>query len=295
MVTGEIGAPHGVDASLLVESVEMVREFCDAVNVPDNARGVPTMSSTVCALHVLQAGAEPILHMTTRDRNRIAIQSELFGAFALGVRNVLFIAGDHVDFGSHPDAKMVYDVDTIECLSLAKHLSKGTDSAGDELEGIPDFYLGATINPSDTPLDDLLKRTLKKCEAGAQFFQTQAIFNPSNLEDFMDQADPNLNVLAGIIPLRNSEMAQFMNEFVPGIQVPNEFIKRLDEAASGLDEEAQIDAMKAEGIQIALETISQVRRIDGIKGLHIMGVGWSESIVELVKCADLYPRPKLER
>ncbi|MFW9808126.1 MAG: methylenetetrahydrofolate reductase [Candidatus Thorarchaeota archaeon] len=292
VVTCEIGAPRGADSTLLIERIEMVADFCDAINIPDNARGVPTMSSTVCAKFVLQAGVEPILHITTRDRNQIAIQSELYGAYALGVRNILFMTGDHVRFGSHPTAKMVYDLDTLQSLHLAKRLSNGIDFIGDELEGVPEFYLGATINPNVDPLDDQVKRTQKKIEAGAQFFQTQAIFDPKRLDSFLKQVDSDLYILAGIIPLRDSEMANFLNEFVPGIHVPSDLIKRLEEVGHGLDEDARIDAMKAEGIQIALELIDDVSNIDGVHGLHLMGVGWTESIVDLVKRAELYPRPK---
>ncbi len=273
----------------------MVREFCDAINIPDNARGVPTMSSAICAQFVIQHGAEPVLHMTTRDRNQLAIQSELYGAYAIGVRNVLFIAGDHTRFGSHPHAKMVYDLDTLNVLSLTKRLSAGVDFAGEELEGTPEFYIGATINPNDGPINEIVLRTQSKRDAGAQFFQTQAIFEPARLEDFMNQIDSDLKILAGIIPLRDSEMAEFMNEFIPGISVPDEFIKRLNDAGNGFENEARTEAMKAEGIQIALETIEIVREIDGINGLHLMGVGWTESISELVQKAGLYPRPKVRR
>jgi methylenetetrahydrofolate reductase (NADPH) len=274
----------------------MIREFCDAINIPDNARGVPTMSSTVCSQYVLQAGAEPIMHLTMRDRNQIAFQSELYGAYALGVRNILIMAGDPTRFGTHPHAKMVNDLDTIEALSLVQHLSSGVDSVGDELEGIPEFYLGATVNPNDTKLEEQHRRMKAKSKAGAEFFQTQAIFDPTLLKKFMTQIDNELNVLVGIIPLRDSEMALFMNDFVPGIHVPDEFIRRLDDTASSYEkEEAKIEAMKSEGIQIALETIEIVREIDGVNGLHLMGVGWPESIVELVKRTGLYPRPKAER
>lgn len=250
------------------------------------------MSSMVCSQYVIKSGSEPILHLTTRDRNRIAIQSELYGAFALGVRNILFMAGDHARFGTHPDTKIVHDLNTQEVISLAKNLSRGVDHAGEELEGIPEFYLGATINPNIGPMWEQVRRTREKKNAGAEFFQTQAIFNPSCLEEFMNLVDYDLKVLVGIIPLRDYDMAVFLNENVPGIDVPDEFIRRLADAGMGLDEEARSDAMKAEGIQIALETISQVREIDGINGLHLMGVGWPESIVELVKGAELYPRPK---
>jgi len=279
-----------------VNRVDTIRDFCDAINVPDNARGVPTMSSTVCSQFVLQAGAEPILHLTTRDRNQIALQSELYGAHAVGVRNILIMAGDPTRFGTHPHAKMVNDLDTLEALALAQHLSTGVDSVGDELEGTPEFYLGATVNPNDASMEEQLRRMNQKHGAGAQFFQTQAIFDPTRLKKFMTKVDIKLKILVGIIPLRDSEIAHFMNDFVPDIQVPNQLIRRLDAAAAVYEEEdAKIDAMKAEGIQIALETIEIVREIDGVNGLHLMGVGWPESIVELVKRAGLHPRPKVER
>lgn len=295
VVTGEIGAPHGADSSLVVERVEIIRDFCDAINVPDNARGVPTMSSTVCSKFILQAGGEPILHLTTRDRNQIAFQSELYGAFALGVRNILIMAGDHTRFGTHPHAKVVNDLDTLEAIAMAEHLASGVDSVGDELEGIPQFYIGATVNPNDA-LEGQINRMKKKHAAGAQFFQTQAIFDTTSLTKFMSEIDSDLNILVGIIPLRDSEMAQFMNDFVPGIQVPDEFIRRLDDAASSHEgEEPKIESMKAEGIQIALETIEVVQKINGVNGLHLMGVGWPDSIVEIVEKSGLYPRPKKER
>ena len=293
VVTAEIGAPHGADSNLVVERTELVREYCDAINIPDNARGVPTMSSTICAHYVLQTGAEPIMHLTTRDRNRISIQSELYGAYAVGIRNVLFVAGDHARHGSHPDAKVVYDLNTINALVLATKLRDGTDFAGDELEGIPEFYVGATFNPNDSSMKEHILQTEAKLKAGAQFFQTQAIFEPEKLKDFMGLASGlNLKVLAGIIPLRDVEMAEFMNNQIPEITIPDEIIKRIEDAQKGLDEEAGIEEMRKEGIRVALETIERVRRIKGINGIHLMGVGWTESIVELVKGANLFPRPE---
>ena len=293
VVTAEIGAPHGADSNLVVERTEMVQDYCDAINVPDNARGVPTMSSTICAHYVLQTGAEPIMHLTTRDRNRISLQSELYGAYAVGIRNVLFVAGDHARYGSHPDAKVIYDLDTIKALTLATKLREGKDFAGDELEGAPEFYIGATFNPNDKSLEDHIAQTKKKQEAGAQFFQTQAIFEPERLRDFMGLATGlNLKVLAGIIPLRNVEMAEFMNTQIPEITIPEEILKRMEDAGKGLDEETRLEEMEREGIRIALETLDKVRKIKGINGVHLMGVGWTESIVELVKSANLIPRPE---
>jgi len=293
VVTAEIGAPHGADSNLIVERTKMVRNYCDAINVPDNARGVPTMSSTICAHYVLQTGAEPIMHLTTRDRNRISIQSELYGAYAVGIRNVLFIAGDHTRYGSHPDAKVVYDLDTVSALALANKLREGVDFAGDELEGTPEFCIGATINPNVSSIEELILQTKEKQNAGAQFFQTQAIFESERLKDFMGLAsDMNLKVLAGIIPLKNLEMAEFMNTQIPEITIPEDVINRLADAGKDLDEEGRLEEMEKEGIRIALETIERVRRIKGINGVHLMGVGWTESIVELVKSANLFPRPK---
>jgi methylenetetrahydrofolate reductase (NADPH) len=293
VVTAEIGAPHGADSNLIVERTEVVRDYCDAINIPDNARGVPTMSSTICAHYVLQTGAEPIMHLTTRDRNRISLQSELYGAYAVGIRNILFVAGDHVRYGSHPDAKVVYDLDTINALALATKLRDGTDFAGDELEGVPEFYLGATINPNVSSIEEHILQTEAKQNAGARFFQTQAIFEPEKLKDFMELAlGLNLKVLAGIIPLRDVEMAEFMNTQIPEITIPEEVIKRIEDAGKGFNEEARIQEMEKEGISIALETLEKVRRINGINGVHLMGVGWTESIVELVKGANLFPRPE---
>ena len=293
VVTAEIGAPHGTDSNLIVERTEIVRDYCDAINIPDNARGVPTMSSTICAHYVLKSGAEPIMHLTTRDRNRISIQSELYGAYAVGIRNVLFVAGDHVRHGSHPDAKVVYDLNTINALALATKLRDGTDFAGDELEGVPEFYVGATFNPNVSSIEEHILQAEEKQNAGAQFFQTQAIFEPEKLKDFMDLATGlNLKVLAGIIPLRDVEMAEFMNTQIPEITVPEEIINRIDDAGKGLNEEARISEMQNEGIRIALEILEEVRRINGINGVHLMGVGWTESIVELAKGANLFPRPE---
>lgn len=293
VVTAEIGAPHGADSNLIIQRAEMIRNYCDAINIPDNARGVPTMSSSICANYVLKAGAEPIMHLTTRDRNRIAIQSELYGAYAIGVRNVLIVAGDHTRYGSHPNAKIVYDLDTIRTIELISKLPDGTDFAGNELEGVPQFYIGAAINPNAESVEEQVLEVEKKQNAGASFFQTQAIFEPERLRDFMELSSGlNLKVLAGIIPLRNLEMAEFMNTQIPGIEVPDKMIKRMEIAGKGLNAESRIEEMQREGLTIALEIMDSVLRIKGISGVHIMGVGWTESIVELVKRSNLYPRPE---
>ncbi len=226
-VTGEVGPPHGADYKLVTERTRLVKDYCDAINITDNVRGIPTMSSMACAHFVIEAGAEPVMQMSARDRNRILFESELYGAHALGIRNILFVTGDHTLLGSHPQAKMVYDLDSIQALQLASHLMSGKDLAGEELEGVPLFHLGATFNPNADPLELQVWRVEKKRDAGAQFFQTQAVYDTGRLEEYMEQIEPlGVKVLAGVIPLKGPKMARFMNERIPGIRIPEETINR---------------------------------------------------------------------
>jgi 5,10-methylenetetrahydrofolate reductase len=293
-VTSEIGPPRGADGSIVLERTRLISDYCDAINTTDNVLGIPSMSSTACARLVLDTGAEPIMQMSTRDRNAISIESELYGAYALGIRNVLFITGDDVILGSHPHATIVHDMDSIQALRLASHLMSGTNIAGDPLEGTPEFFLGATFNPYADDVELQIHRVKKKYEAGAKFFQTQAIFETGPLEAFMDLvSNLDLKVLAGVMPLKGPKRASFMNEKVPGIKIPQEIIQRMEEAGKGLKDEEMLEAMRAEGLLIATDTIKAIRHIKGIHGVHLMSVGWEESIPSLVKSTGLYPRPIL--
>jgi len=293
-ITGEIGPPRGADKTIVLERTNLVSDYCDAINITDNVLGIPSMSSAACARLVIDAGAEPIMQMSTRDRNSISIESELYGAYALGIRNVLFITGDDAILGSHPKAKTVYELDSIQALELASHLMGGTNLASEPLEGTPEFFLGSTFNPNAEPFEIQVQRAKKKRDAGARFFQTQAIFETTRLEAFMDLAmDLELKVLAGVLPLKGPKRASFMNNNVPGINIPEELINRLEDAGKGLKDEEMLEAMRAEGLLIAAETIKDIRRIKGIHGVHLMGVGWEESIPALVKSTGLYPRPKV--
>ncbi len=292
VVTGEVAPPHGANPARFVEKVQLIRNHCDAINITDNVRGIPSMSSMVCAHLVLDNNAEPIMQMSARDRNRVAVESELYGAYALGVRNALFVTGDHTLLGSHPHTKMVYDLDSIQTLSLASHLMKGTDLAGDELEGSPKFFLGATFNPYADPIKFQAMRTQKKVEAGARFFQTQAIYDIDRLQEFMELVpDLGAYVLAGIIPLKGPKMAWFMNTRIPGIKIPQEMMERLENAGDSLKGKERIEATRAEGLRISLETIEAVKNIKDVDGIHIMGVGWEECIPLLVEDSKSYPRP----
>ena len=294
-ITGEIAPPRGADHNLVIERTKLIADYCDAINITDNVRGIPTMSSTACARIVLDAGVEPIMQLSTRDRNRISIESELYGGYALGIRNILFITGDSTIMGPHTEAKMVFDIDSIQALQLSSHLMRGTTFDGEVLEGTPQFFMGSTFNPYADSIELEILRTEKKRDAGAQFFQTQAIFDTDRLESFMELAsDLKLKVLAGIIPLRGPKNARFMNMNVPGIKIPEEYINRLESAGKGLKEDAERDAMREEGIFIASEIIKSIRKIKGISGLHLMGIGREASIPELVKRAGLSPRPNME-
>jgi len=294
-ITGEIGPPRGADTNIVIEHTMLIADYCDAINITDNVRGIPTMSSTACARLVLDAGGEPIMQLATRDRNRISIESELYGAFALGIRNVLFITGDRTIMGPHPDAKMVFDIDSIQALELSSHLMRGTHFDGEEIEGTPQFFMGSTFNPYAESIETEVLRTEKKKDAGAQFFQTQAIFDIERLETFMDLASGlKLKILAGIIPLRGPKNARFMNKNIPGIKIPEEYIKRLEAAGKGLKDDAERDALREEGLVIASEIIKSIRKIKGISGLHLMGIGKKENIPELVNRAGLSQRPKME-
>ncbi len=294
VVTAEVTPPHGSDKEQLLSKLAILKDFCDAVNVTDNVRGIPSLSSMACCHLLIDSGVEPIMQLSSRDRNRIAFESEIYGASALGVKNIIFVTGDHSLLGSHPHAKMVYDFDSIQALQIATHLMGGHDLAGAPLDGVPDLYLGSTFNPNADPMEMHAWRVEKKIEAGAQFFQTQAIYDVGRFKEFMRLIDKRTKVLAGIIPLRGPAMAEFMTRNIPGILIPDDIIKRLEKAGEGLEESERQKAVKSEGLQIAIETIREIRKMNGVNGIHIMGVGWEECVPLLVEDAGLYPRPGRE-
>jgi methylenetetrahydrofolate reductase (NADPH) len=253
------------------------------------------MSGTASARIILDAGGEPILQLSTRDRNRISIESELYGAYTLGIRNVLFITGDPAITSPYSKAKMVFDIDSIQALHLSSHLMRGAHYDGEELEGTPKFFMGSTFNPYANSTELEVLRTEKKKDAGAEFFQTQAIFDTDRFEAFMELVRSlKLKVLAGILPLRGPRNARFMNENISGIEIPDEYIKRLEDAGKGLKGDAELEALREEGLVIASETIKSIRKIKGISGIHLMGFGKKENIPELIKRAGLSSRSKME-
>ncbi len=293
VVTAEIGPPQGSDAALVAERVEMIRNHCDAINVTDNPLGVPRMSSLACARLIIDAGVEPIMHVATRSRSEMLLQSELLGAGALGIRNLLFITGDKATTKGALQSTVVSEMDSVGGLELARTLMRGKNSTGEEIVGPPSFFLGSTFNPYTKSVDEEVRRIEQKRNAGAQFFQTQAVYGTERFREFMKKIESlNVRVLAGIVPLQGSEMAVYMNTHVPGIQISEAIIARLCDAEEGLADEELLKAARAEGLLIAAETVDEVLKLKGVDGIHIMGIGWDESILQIVERAGLYPRPK---
>jgi len=289
-VTAEIGPPKSADPQVVKDKANLLKGYVDAVNITDCQTAITRISSISAAVLVMSQGLEPVVQMTCRDRNRIGIQADLLGAYALGMRNLLCLTGDHPCFGNHPQAKPVFDLDSIQLLDMVKNMGKGFLQCGEEIKGTkPDFFLGAAENPFAEPFEFRALRLKKKFLAGASFFQTQIIYNVERFKQFMQELESlglldKVYVLAGVTPPKSVGMARYMQKNVPGLDVPNEVIVRLQGAKD----------KKEEGIQIAVDVINQVKEIPGVKGVHIMAIEWEEAVAEIVKRAGLDQRPQLE-
>ncbi|MFH1861243.1 MAG: methylenetetrahydrofolate reductase C-terminal domain-containing protein [bacterium] len=261
--TAEIVPPKGVDVQTALEHARSIKDYVVAVNVNENPASVMRLNSLSLSHLFVREGIEPIFHITTRERNRLALQSELLGAYVLGIRNVLVLTGDHQSMGDHKEAKPVYDLDSVQLLRLCTEMMGGKDYNGHDLDGIPSFYLGAVVNPgSDLPELQILKMR-KKALAGARYFFTQAVYDLKVLENFMAQIrDLDVKILAGIIPLKSAKMARFMNQNIPGINVPEHLIERMEKTSD----------RTAEAIAICRELVDGCRSL--CHGVHIMPIGW---------------------
>ncbi len=270
VLTIEIEPPKGTD---LVAVREVLRKFqgkVDAVNVTDSQGGVMKLSSWAMALCAEQEGFESIVQFTTRDRNRIALQSDLLGSFALGIRNVLALTGDHPLLGDHPQAKPVFDLDSVQFLQVIQKLNSGVDCSGNQLKGKTDFFIGAVVNPQADPLEPELIKMEKKIRAGAQFFQTQAVFDLKRFEYFLERTKHlRAKIIAGIVILKSEKMARFLNEHIPGIEVPESVIARMESAHDKV----------AESLDITYEILQGVRGL--CAGVHLMPIGWQQKILPL--------------
>jgi methylenetetrahydrofolate reductase (NADPH) len=278
VVTTELTPPKGIDLTELFAKADALKGYADAINLTESPRARMAVEPKAVARLLIDRGLEPIVQVTARDRNRIAIQADLLGAALLGVGNFLFMTGDNPKNGDHPDAKGVFDVTTLEMLSAARGLRDGRDMTGNELKGAPASFLGATANPCAPDMAFEVENTHRKMSAGAQFFQTQAIYDTEHFARFLSAAKlGDVAVLAGVIPLKSAKMAAWLNGNVPGIRVPQTLIDEME--AAGPDGEA------AKGIEIAARIIREIRKL--CAGVHVMAIGWEAKIPEILTASGL--------
>lgn len=300
-VTAEIGPPKNFDAETVRNKVSLLKGYVDAANITDNQTGIVRMSSIGTGILVLQEGLEPVIQVTCRDRNRLAMQSDILGAAAHGIKNVLCLSGDHQSFGNHPGAKNVHDLDSMQLIRMLQEMrDKNRFQCGEEISGGgPPLFIGAAANPFAEPVDLRPLRLKKKAIAGADFIQTQLVFDMARFRDYMKKAvdlgvTESVAVLAGVGPLKSTGMARYMRDKVPGIIVPNALIERLEGAVKGIskdDKEARTNAWRNEGIEICVEQIEELKDMEGVAGVHIMAIEWEAAIKPIVESAGLFPRP----
>jgi methylenetetrahydrofolate reductase (NADPH) len=289
-VTAECGPPKGADPDVVRSKGRILKDYVDSVNVTDNQTGVVRLSSlAACAL--LQAeGLDPVLQMVTRDRNRIALQSDVLGASALGIRNILCLSGDHQSFGNQPQAKGVFDIDSIQLIQTVRNMrDAGEVIGGDKLSVPPQMFIGAAANPFADPFKYRAARLATKVDAGAEFIQTQCIYNLSRFREWMDLVrdlgmDKKVYILGGITPLKSARMAEYMAKNVAGMDVPEEIINRMKAVPA--------KEQRQEGIRIAVETVQALQEMEGVHGVHIMAIEWEDVVPQIVQEAKLFPRPQ---
>jgi len=286
-VTAECGPPKGSSPKVIQRKGEILKFCCDALNVTDNQTAIVRMSSLGGCVLLKELGVEPVLQMVVRDRNRLALQGDILGAAALGIRNVLCLSGDHQKFGNHPTAKGVYDIDSIQFIQMVKTMrDEHKFLNGEEISGDVPFFIGAAANPFADPFEFRVIRLAKKAKAGADFIQTQGIFDMAKFVEWMKMVrDRGLHekthILAGVIPVKSVGMARYMRNNVSGLSVPLEIVDRMADAKEP----------KEEGVKICLETIEQLKEVDGVHGVHIMAVAWEDIVPRIVEEAGLMPRP----
>ncbi len=289
-VTSECGPPRGAVPEKVKEKAALLAGHVDAVNVTDNQTAVVRMSSLAACILIKQQGLDPILQMVTRDRNRLALQSDILGAYSHGIDTMLCLSGDHPCFGDHPMAANVYDLDSIQLIQTVKKMrDEGKFQGGDDILNPPQMFIGAAANPFADPFELRVARLAKKITAGVDFIQTQCIYNIDKFKTWMEGVcarglHEKVSILAGITPLKSAGMARYMKNKVPGMDVPDELIKRI----AGVPKEKQAE----EGITISVEAIEQLKEVEGVRGFHIMAIEWEQKVPEIVERAGLSPRPQ---
>lgn len=288
-VTAEIGPPKSADPQVVKRKARMLKGYIDAFNVTDGQTAVVRMASWAACLLGKEEGLDPVVQMTCRDRNRIALQMDVLGVSALGISNILCLTGDHMSFGNHPQSKGVYDMDSIQFVEMVRDMrDQKIFQCGDEISVEPRLFIGAVANPFAAPFEFRPHRLAKKVEAGADFIQTQMVFNVSKFRAFMERVrglgfHEKVYILAGVGPIKSLGAARYMSKNVPGMDVPEEIVERIRKSPKKKRAE--------EGIKICVEIIQQVREIEGVSGVHIMAIEWEEVIPQIVEQTGLLPRP----
>lgn len=274
VVTAEICPPRGTDTAQFLEKARLLKGRIAAANVTDNQRAVMRLSSLACSALLLKEGIDPVFQMTCRDRNRIALQSDILGAWVLGVKNILALTGDHVLAGDHREAKAVFDIDSVQLVEVISTLNKGRNMKNTELRGATDFYIGAVVAPEAEPWEPEEIKFEKKINAGARFFQTQAIFDMERFKRFFEASEGfGVKILGGILLLKSAKMAHYLNANVPGVSVPLSIVEELEGATDQLEK----------GIEIAARQVRELKRF--CHGAHIMAIGQEESVLNIIERA----------
>ncbi|MGB5156697.1 methylenetetrahydrofolate reductase [Desulfobacterium sp. N47] len=290
-VTSECGPPRGAVPEKVRQKAELLRGYVDAVNVTDNQTAMVRMSSFAAGVILRQMGLHPILQMVTRDRNRLAMQSDIIGAYSHDINTMICLSGDHPKFGDHPMAASVHDIDSIQFVQMVKKMrDEGKFQGGADIENTPKMFIGAAANPFADPFELRVARLAKKVAAGADFIQTQCIYNLDKFEKWMEGVrnrglHEKTYILAGVTPIKTVGMARYMKNKVPGMDVPQEVVDRM----AGVPKEKQAE----EGIKICVETIERLKQVKGVAGFHIMAIEWEHKVAEIVERAGLYPRPDI--
>ena len=300
-VTGELGPPKSMNTDIVRKKIGQLKGFVDGANITDNQTGIVRLSSIGTGIILEQEGLEAIIQMTCRDRNRLAMQSDLMGANIHDIKNVLCLSGDHQSFGNHHGAKNVHDVDSMQLIRMVQEMRDlNKFQGGEEIKGGgPRMLIGTAASPFSSPVEMRPFRLAKKVAAGADFVQTQMIFDMKLFKEYMKRVvdmglHEKIKILAGVGPLKSPPMARFLNSDVPGIIVPEECIQRIDDAGKGIDaddKEARTAAYRAEGIKLCIEQIQEIQEIEGVAGIHIMAILWEAAVEPIVRGAGLYPRP----
>jgi methylenetetrahydrofolate reductase (NADPH) len=290
-VTSECGPPRGSDPKPIIEKAELIKDHVDAINITDNQTSMTRLCSLAACIRLKLMGLEPVLQMVTRDRNRIALQSDILGAASFDINNILCLSGDHQSFGDSPKGQNVHDLDSIQLIQTVRHMrDEGKFLGGDDLDRPLAMFVGAAANPFADPFEIRVPRLAKKVAAGVEFIQTQCIYNLDKFEEWMKGVrerglHKKVHILAGLTPMKSVGMAKYMQKRVPGMDVPEEVIKRLQGAEKG--------KVAQEGIKMCVESIERLKECEGVAGFHVMAIEWEEKVPEIVEAAGLYPRPSV--